>query len=78
MKNKTILGASIGNCVHVAGIIKFLDIAKTHGYETMFLGPATSVDVLKDKILKIRIPTLNQQSASISRFFQPFHIHSYA
>lgn len=54
MKNKTILGASIGNCVHVAGIIRFLDIAKTHGYETMFLGPATSLDILKDKILKIK------------------------
>lgn len=54
MKNKTILGASIGNCVHVAGIIRFLDIAKTHGYKTIFLGPATGTDVLKDKILEIK------------------------
>ncbi len=45
MKRK-ILGASIGNCVHVAGVIHFLDLAKQEGYEVKFLGPATSVDKL--------------------------------
>lgn len=54
MKKKTILGASIGNCVHVAGIIKFLDIAKNQNYETIFLGPATNTDVLKNKILELK------------------------
>ncbi len=54
MKNKTILGACIGNCVHVAGIIRFLDIAKSHSYDTVFLGPATSVDTLKAKIIEIK------------------------
>lgn len=54
MKNKTVLGASIGNCVHVAGIIRFLDIAKNHGYNTMFLGPATDTVLLKNKILEMK------------------------
>jgi len=38
-----ILGASIGNCVHVGGIVNFLKLAEKHGYETSFLGPATPV-----------------------------------
>jgi len=38
-----ILGASIGNCVHVGGIVNFLKLAEKHGYETQFLGPATPV-----------------------------------
>lgn len=54
MENKIVLGASIGNCVHVAGIINFLNIAKTHGYDTIFLGPATGMDILTSKILEIK------------------------
>ncbi|MBS4016126.1 MAG: cobalamin-dependent protein [Candidatus Latescibacteria bacterium] len=42
MANK-ILGACIGNCVHVAGIINFLRLAQNYGYETEFLGSAISV-----------------------------------
>lgn len=45
MKGK-ILGASIGNCVHVAGVIHFLNLAELEGYEVKFLGPATSIDKL--------------------------------
>ena len=33
---KTILGASIGNCVHVAGVIHFLNLASDEGYCTEF------------------------------------------
>lgn len=51
---KKILGASIGNCVHVAGIIHFLDLADKEGYETVFLGPAVSVDVLFERINEMR------------------------
>lgn len=43
---KKIIGASLGNCVHVAGVVHFLDIAKQEGYETIFLGPAVSVEKL--------------------------------
>ncbi|MGC8611236.1 MAG: cobalamin-dependent protein [Athalassotoga sp.] len=41
-----IVGAAVENCVHVAGILAFLGIARDLGYETVFLGPATPVDKL--------------------------------
>ncbi len=47
---KKILGASVGNCVHIAGILNFLKIADTHGYETLFLGPAVSVEKISEAI----------------------------
>lgn len=50
MEKKYILGASIGNCVHVAGVLHFLDIAEKEGYRTKFIGPATSIDQLFDCI----------------------------
>ncbi len=37
-----IAGVSIGDCVHVAGILNFLTLAKSLGYETEFIGPARS------------------------------------
>lgn len=43
---KTILGASLGNCVHVAGILSFLNLAQQNGYKTQFLGPAVSLEKL--------------------------------
>lgn len=49
---KLILGASIGNCVHVAGVIHFMNLAEKEGYKTKFLGPATSIDDLFDAIEK--------------------------
>lgn len=49
---KLILGASLGNCVHVAGVIHFLELAEREGYRTEFLGPAVSVDRLFDVIEK--------------------------
>lgn len=43
---KKIIAASIGNCVHVAGIMNFLSLAQREGYNTRFLGAAISVDEL--------------------------------
>lgn len=54
MTNKIILGASIGNCVHVAGVSHFLNLAENEGYQTVFLGPAVSVDRLFDNIKKYK------------------------
>ncbi len=45
-----ILAASLGNCVHVAGALNFLRLARSAGYDTTFLGPAVSVDVLLDAV----------------------------
>ncbi|MDR2570349.1 MAG: cobalamin B12-binding domain-containing protein [Oscillospiraceae bacterium] len=48
MSKGKIVGASLGNCVHVAGAAHFLSLAEDEGYEAIFLGPAVSVD----KVLK--------------------------
>lgn len=42
MKGKKILGASLGTCVHVAGVYRFLLLAERFGYQSVFLGPARS------------------------------------
>ena len=47
---KKILGACIGSCVHVAGILNFLNIAKRSGYNTRFSGSALDIDVLLQEI----------------------------
>ncbi|MCG0275359.1 MAG: cobalamin-dependent protein [Thermosediminibacteraceae bacterium] len=41
-----ILGATIGNCVHVAGVMNFLSLAEKEGYEVEFLGAAMKIDEL--------------------------------
>ncbi|MEM4232771.1 MAG: cobalamin B12-binding domain-containing protein, partial [Thermoplasmata archaeon] len=38
-----ILAAALESCVHVAGLQSFLEIARSMGYETVFLGPAVPV-----------------------------------
>ena len=38
-----ILGGSLGECVHVAGVLNVLRLAGEVGYRTVFLGPAASV-----------------------------------
>src|SRR5271169_3768534 len=50
MKDHLIVGAAIGDCVHVAGVVNFLNLAEELGYETICLGPAVSVDALLDKV----------------------------
>ena len=48
MRNKLVVACSVGNCVHVAGGIHFLDLAANEGYDTLFLGPAVAVaDLLR-------------------------------
>ncbi|UCH05075.1 MAG: methionine synthase, partial [Candidatus Thorarchaeota archaeon] len=47
-----ILGASIGSCVHVAGVLRFLNLAEEVGHDTVFLGPATAIDELIVQVQK--------------------------
>lgn len=47
---KKILGASIGSCIHIAGILNFLNLAGRYGYKTKFLGSACTIDKLKENI----------------------------
>lgn len=50
MDKKIILGASIGNCVHVGGLYHFLKLAEVEGYKTIFLGPAVHIPRLINEI----------------------------
>jgi len=50
---RKILGAAIGECVHVAGILNFLRLAEDQGFETEFLGPATSIQEIIGAIIEM-------------------------
>jgi methylmalonyl-CoA mutase cobalamin-binding subunit len=39
-KQKTVIAAALGECVHVAGVMNFLLLAEAAGWRTVFLGPA--------------------------------------
>jgi hypothetical protein len=41
---KTVVAGALGECAHVAGVIRFLRLAETAGWRTVFLGPAVSVE----------------------------------
>ncbi|MGB9672711.1 MAG: cobalamin-dependent protein [Anaerolineales bacterium] len=41
---KTVVAGALGECVHVAGVIKFLRIAEAAGWRTIFLGPAVPIE----------------------------------
>ena len=47
---KKILGTTIGSCVHVAGIINFLQIAENIGFESKFLGTAVDIEKIMTEI----------------------------
>jgi hypothetical protein len=48
--NEKILMACIGQCVHVAGVHNFMNIATQLGYKCKFLGPATPIYKVIDEI----------------------------
>lgn len=54
MKSLRILGACLGKCIHVAGILNFLRLAESLGYETEFMGPATPVERFVSRIHEIK------------------------
>ena len=43
---RKILACTIGNCVHVAGTMNFLNLAENEGYDTEFIGMGVSIDEL--------------------------------
>ena len=43
MPGRLVVGAALGDCVHVAGVLNFLTAARRHGYHSEFLGPAVPV-----------------------------------
>ncbi len=46
---KTVVAAALGECVHVAGITKFLRLAELAEWKTIFLGPAVPIE----KVLEV-------------------------
>lgn len=49
-----IIGTTLGNCVHVAGMMNFFQLAEREGYETEFLGIGVDLDKLVEKIHEIK------------------------
>ena len=47
---KKIIGATLGNCVHVAGIMGYLNLAEKEKYNTDFIGIGISIDDLLKEI----------------------------
>ncbi|MEO0107552.1 MAG: cobalamin B12-binding domain-containing protein [candidate division WOR-3 bacterium] len=45
-----VLGAALGNDVHVAGLVNFLLVARGQGYQIRFIGPAVSPQELIDQV----------------------------
>jgi methylmalonyl-CoA mutase cobalamin-binding subunit len=43
---RKIVAAALGDCVHVAGIHRFLRLAEASGWQVVFLGPAQPVDTV--------------------------------
>ncbi len=43
---KTLVAGALGECVHVAGVMNFLQLAEQAGWRTVFLGPAVNPDRL--------------------------------
>ncbi|MGQ9610950.1 MAG: cobalamin B12-binding domain-containing protein [bacterium] len=51
---KLIMGACLGECIHVAGTMNFLKLAEQFGYSTIFLGPSISVKRFINALLKYK------------------------
>ncbi|QZY54345.1 cobalamin B12-binding domain-containing protein [Crassaminicella profunda] len=51
---KKFLGAAIGNCVHVGGVVNFLRLAEDEGNTTEFLGAAVKIEKLINTIIEIK------------------------
>jgi len=53
-KKKEILMACLGQCVHVAGVYNFMNIADHLGYNCKFIGPATNISKIINSIKVIK------------------------
>ncbi len=47
---KTVVAGALGECVHVAGVSKFLRLAEQAGWKTVFLGPAVPPRKMLDAV----------------------------
>jgi len=51
---KTVVAGALGECVHVAGVSKFLRLAEQAGWNTVFLGPAVSPKKMLDTVRQVQ------------------------
>lgn len=51
---KTVIAGALGECVHVAGVSKFLRLAEQAGWNTVFLGPAVSPQKMLDTVRQVQ------------------------
>lgn len=51
---KTVIAGALGECVHVAGVSKFLRLAEQAGWKTVFLGPAVPPQKMLDTVRQIQ------------------------
>ena len=49
---QTVIAGALGECVHVAGVLKFLRLAEQTGWRTIFLGPGVSIETFIDTALR--------------------------
>lgn len=47
---KTIVAGALGECVHVAGVFRFLQLAEKAGWKTIFLGPAVNMETFIEAV----------------------------
>ena len=43
-ESPVVVAGALGECVHVAGVMNFLRLAENAGWQTVFLGPAVSIE----------------------------------
>ena len=51
---KTVVAGALGECVHVAGVSKFLRLAEQAGWNTVFLGPAVPQKKMLDTVRQVQ------------------------
>ncbi len=54
MRPRLVVGAALGDCVHVAGILNFLAAARAAGYDSEFLGPGVPIDRIVAEMVQQR------------------------
>ncbi len=54
MRPRLVVGAALGDCVHVAGILNFLAAARAAGYDSEFLGPGVPIDRVVAEVVQKR------------------------
>ena len=58
---KTVIAGALGECVHVAGVSKFLRLAGQAGWKTVFLGPAVPPNKMLDTVRQVCAETNGDQ-----------------